>query len=133
MAKNTQPSVATAGAAAEAKGREAAEAQRLADEAKDREAAEAQRLADEAKAREASEAQRLADTAEQLRREAMPVVRVKASRDRWRGKRFWPKGDTDLTLSEAETLGQEGFELLRRDPVFTIVPLAEADKQGESA
>ncbi|MCX7360937.1 MAG: hypothetical protein NTV97_03510 [Alphaproteobacteria bacterium] len=71
--------------------------------------------------------------AEQLRREAMPVVRVNASRDRWRAKRFWPKGDTDLTLPEAETLGQEGFELLRRDPVFTIVPLAEADKQGESA
>lgn len=73
------------------------------------------------------------DVAQQLLREATPVVKVTASRDRWRAKRFWPKGDTDLTLAEAEALGQAGFEQLRGDPVFTIVPLAEADKQGESA
>lgn len=73
------------------------------------------------------------NVAQQLLREATPVVKVTATRDRWRAKRFWPKGDTELTLAEAEALGQAGFEQLRGDAVFTIVPLAEADKQGESA
>lgn len=58
---------------------------------------------------------------------ATPVVRVTAVRDRWRAGRHWPKGDTDLTEAEAEQLGRAGFETLREDNVFTIVPLDRAD------
>jgi hypothetical protein len=58
---------------------------------------------------------------------ATPVVRVSAVRDRWRAKRFWPKGHTDLTAAEAEQLGEAGFAQLRGDDVFTIVPLTRAD------
>lgn len=65
--------------------------------------------------------------ADDIRRAATPVVRVTAVRDRWRAGRFWPKGDTDLNLAEAEQLGRDGFDKLREDNVFTIVPLDRAD------
>lgn len=54
---------------------------------------------------------------------ATPVVKVVASRACWRARRFWPQGETDLTDAECEQLGEAGFEALRGDPVFTIVPL----------
>lgn len=68
--------------------------------------------------------QRVADT---IALAATPVVKVTASRDRWRAKRFWPKGETALTETECDQLGHAGFEQLRTDPVFTIVLLDRAD------
>ena len=65
--------------------------------------------------------------ADDIRRAATPVVRVTAVRDRWRAGRFWRKGDTDLTEAEAEQVGRAGFDKLREDNVFTIVPLDRAD------
>lgn len=69
----------------------------------------------------------VAEVAAGITASATPVVRVSASRDRWRAKRFWPKGHTDLTAAEAEQLGEAGFAQLRGDDVFTIVPLTRAD------
>ena len=65
--------------------------------------------------------------ADEIRRAAAPVVRVTATRDRWRVGRHWPKGDTDLTAAQADQIGRAGFEALREDNVFTIVPLDRAD------
>lgn len=70
---------------------------------------------------------RTAAIAEDITQATTPVVRVIAVHDRWRAKRFWPKGETELTEEECAALGEAGFEQLRADANFTVVLLHAAD------